>query len=546
MTNAMRSLSIKSRLIGLVGLLSLGLLFVVYSSLSASKASLLNEKYTKTQHVVETAYGVIQYYYQQEQAGKLGSNEAKQQAMAAIKEIRYGGNEYFWINDYQSNMVMHSVSPKLDGKNLASLEDQNGKRIFEAFVDVVKANNGAGFVDYLWPKPGQEKPVEKISYVKGFEQWQWILGSGIYLDDVDAQFKTEATRLISISAVIIVLCLLLSYLVLNSILRPINQTLSVMQNIAEGDGDLSTRLPESGSDHLSQIASAYNKFAERLSKTLSSAIDLNNQVGNKSIELQKVSSSTREITQKRETMFSKMTDTIMEVDSYKGDIIDSTHSTLESAKATADKTQLGQDSIAKTVESLNLLSNELDIGVKSVVQLAQESQNIGTVLDVISGIAEQTNLLALNAAIEAARAGEQGRGFAVVADEVRGLASRTQSSTDEIQTMIKNLQDGAKEAEVRITSSYEQSKKTTDDITLTASSLQDIASSVTAITHASNSITDTVTSQSKAVQTLNQLNQEVMDLSKQASEMIQRNNQTSEELADTSKQTQKVMSTFKL
>lgn len=542
----MRSLSIKSRLIGLVGLLSLGLLFVVYSSLSASKASLLNEKYTKTQHVVETAYGVIQYYYQQEQAGKLGSNEAKQQAMAAIKEIRYGGNEYFWINDYQSNMVMHSVSPKLDGKNLASLEDQNGKRIFEAFVDVVKANNGAGFVDYLWPKPGQEKPVEKISYVKGFEQWQWILGSGIYLDDVDAQFKTEATRLISISAVIIVLCLLLSYLVLNSILRPINQTLSVMQNIAEGDGDLSTRLPESGSDHLSQIASAYNKFAERLSKTLSSAIDLNNQVGNKSIELQKVSSSTREITQKRETMFSKMTDTIMEVDSYKGDIINSTHSTLESAKATADKTQLGQDSIAKTVESLNLLSNELDIGVKSVVQLAQESQNIGTVLDVISGIAEQTNLLALNAAIEAARAGEQGRGFAVVADEVRGLASRTQSSTDEIQTMIKNLQDGAKEAEVRITSSYEQSKKTTDDITLTASSLQDIASSVTAITHASNSITDTVTSQSKAVQTLNQLNQEVMDLSKQASEMIQRNNQTSEELADTSKQTQKVMSTFKL
>ncbi|MEO9655651.1 methyl-accepting chemotaxis protein [Marinomonas sp.] len=542
----MRSLSIKSRLIGLVGLLSLGLLFVVYSSLAASKASLLNEKYTKTQHVVETAYGVIQYYYQQEQAGKLGSDEAKQQAMAAIKEIRYGGNEYFWINDYQSNMVMHSVSPKLDGKDLASLEDKNGKRIFEAFVDVVNANNGAGFVDYLWPKPGQEKPVEKISYVKGFQQWQWILGSGIYLDDVDAQFKTEATRLVSISAVIIVLSLLLSYLVLNSILRPINQTLNVMQNIAEGDGDLSTRLPESGSDHLSHIASAYNKFAERLSRTLSSAIDLNNQVGNKSIELQQVSSSTREITQKREIMFAKMTDTIMEVDSYKGDIIDSTHSTLESAKDTADKTQLGQDSIAKTVESLNLLSNELDIGVKSVVQLAQESQNIGTVLDVISGIAEQTNLLALNAAIEAARAGEQGRGFAVVADEVRGLASRTQSSTDEIQTMIKNLQDGAKEAEIRITSSYEQSKKTTDDITLTASSLQDIASSVTAITHASNSITDTVTSQSKAVQALNQLNQEVMDLSKQASDLIQQNNQTSEELADTSKQTQKVMSTFKL
>lgn len=545
MTNALRSLAIKTRLISLVGLLSVGLLFVVYISLSANKASLLNEKYTKTQHVVETANSVIHYFYAQAQSGQLSEQAAQQAAMQAIKTIRYGGEEYFWINDYQSNIIMHSVSPKLDGKNLASLEDKNGKNIFPAFVAVVKAD-GAGFVDYLWPKPGKEQPVEKISYVIGFEPWQWVLGSGIYLDDVDTQFKAEATRLIIISAVIIALCLLLSYLVLNSILRPLHQIQQVMKNIAEGDGDLSSRLPESGSDHLTQIARSYNKFAERLSSTLSSAIDLNNQVGKKSVDLRDVSAATREITQKREVMFAKMTQTIQQVDGYKQHIIDSTQSTLESAQVTADKTQLGQEAITKTVDSLTVLSNELDIGVNSVVQLAKESQNIGTVLDVISGIAEQTNLLALNAAIEAARAGEQGRGFAVVADEVRGLASRTQSSTDEIQTMIKNLQDGAKEAELRITSSYEQSKKTTDDITLTASSLQDIASSVHAITQASNSITDTVSDQSQAVQALNQLNQQVMDLSKQASDLIQKNNLTSEELANTSKQTQKVMSTFKL
>ncbi|WP_191599942.1 methyl-accepting chemotaxis protein [Marinomonas algicola] len=545
MTNALRKVSINYRLLSLVVFFSFGLFVTGYFSLSISKQAILDAKYAQTKHVVETAMGVIEHFHELEESGALNKEQAQYYAMNTIKGTRYSGSEYFWINDYNATMIMHSVNPALDGKYLRDLEDAKGRKFFEEMVRIVKKSN-AGFVEYLWPKANSKEPIEKISYVKGFKEWDWILGSGIYLDDVDEQFMSKAIEMTAINSIFVLAGLLISYIIVGSILRPLGEVQTALQNIADGDGDLSRRLPVSGNDKITKIAISYNTFIDRLSNTLSEAILLNKEVEVQSQNLKVVSHSTQQITQERESMFLEMEKTIEEVDGFKGQVTESTRSTLSSAQVTVDKTNTGQESIKQTVQSLDHLSHELESGLKTVVQLAEQSQTIGSVLDVISAIAEQTNLLALNAAIEAARAGEQGRGFAVVADEVRGLASRTQASTDEIQAMISKLQNGAKQAEERITESHKQSQKTTEEIALTTQYLQEIAASVEDITQASSTVLENVNRQSDAVQRLNNLNQKVAELSGKVSAQITQNSDTSDALAETSKQTQKVMSTFKL
>lgn len=545
MISLLRNLSIRFRLLTIVFSLALGMALIAFVSLSVNKSYILDAKAEKVRNLVEVQIGTLNYFHEQELSGAITQQQAQQLAMNAIKQARYDESEYYWINDYQAKMVMHSIKPELDGKDLSNLEDPNGKKLFTEFTQVVK-KNGQGFVEYLWPKAGSDKPVDKISYVKGFAPWGWIVGTGIYIDDVDAVFVKEATKIGMLCLVILLIGLAVSMFILQSIMRPIQEIQRAMDNIAEGDGDLTAQLPEDGQDQFTMISRAYNTFAKRLHNTLESAVGLNKGVEQRSQLLQSVASETQVITAQREQLFQRMSDIIAEVDSLKNQVISAIDTSLENASETRDKTVLGQKSIQQTIASLETLSRELSQGVTSVEDVAKESQNIGTVLDVISGIAEQTNLLALNAAIEAARAGEQGRGFAVVADEVRNLASRTQASTEEIQTMISKLQSGAKEAQDKIQASFSQLHHTSEDLGKTDHSLNAVATSVDAIMAASADVTHSIEGQNIAVQSLNAVNQEISQLSKQAGELVAKNRVTSEELAQAAQENYSVMSTFKL
>ena len=153
-------------------------------------------------HVVESAHGALVHFHALETSGKLSREQAQQQAVAAVKALRYEGSEYFWINDMHPTMIMHPIKPELDGKDLSATADPNGKKLFVEFVDEVK-RNGAGFVAYYWPKPGADRPVPKISYVKGFAPWGWVIGSGIYVDDVDAEFRSSARYFAGLLALVV-------------------------------------------------------------------------------------------------------------------------------------------------------------------------------------------------------------------------------------------------------------------------------------------------------------------------------------------------------
>ncbi|HEY5672104.1 MAG TPA: methyl-accepting chemotaxis protein [Malonomonas sp.] len=195
------------------------------------------ERQLKVQHQTETAWGVLEHYAGLEKSGQLSRDEAQQQAMAAVKKLRYGKSGYFWINDMQPAMVMHPIKPALDGKNLSATEDPSGKKLFVEFVKVSR-QHGGGFVNYLWPKPGFDEPVEKISYVKRLAAWDWIVGTGLYVDDMEAALSSIRTTNFSIVLLVIVVTTILTWLVNRSIAKPLRQIRKAIYQLAKGETEI--------------------------------------------------------------------------------------------------------------------------------------------------------------------------------------------------------------------------------------------------------------------------------------------------------------------
>ncbi|MBX9936162.1 MAG: cache domain-containing protein, partial [Burkholderiaceae bacterium] len=189
------SYTVSRRLITLILAAVLGIIFLASVFLFSERHLIMQERENSVRQTVETVHSLAAHYHALAANGSLPEAEAKKQAIAAIKALRYSKEEYFWINDADALMLMHPIKPELDGKNLINLKDPTGKLFFSEMASKVKSN-GSGFVHYMWPKPGHETPVPKISYVQGFSPWNWIIGSGVYVDTVDSVI---AERVISFS-----------------------------------------------------------------------------------------------------------------------------------------------------------------------------------------------------------------------------------------------------------------------------------------------------------------------------------------------------------
>jgi len=212
----LKNMRVKIKLLLMIGSALAGIITLVTMSLLFLNQNLQREKELKTRNLVEAAHSVLAFYQKMAAAGEISTPQAKKTAMAAVKNMRYGATEYFWINDMQPKILMHPIKPELDGTDVSNLKDATGKRFIVACVETVKAH-GAGFVYYLWPKPGFDQPVQKLSYVKGFAPWGWIIGSGIYLDDVNAIFWQSARQYTLVSMVIFLVVIALSGVVAGNI-----------------------------------------------------------------------------------------------------------------------------------------------------------------------------------------------------------------------------------------------------------------------------------------------------------------------------------------
>ncbi|MCL9783502.1 methyl-accepting chemotaxis protein [Vibrio sp. S4M6] len=542
---ALRSLTIQKRLILMIVVLMVILLIPLGYIINQYENDLMSAKQTKTRHLVETVYSLIDHYHQQALSGALTEQQAKEQAHKAVEKLRYEKNDYFWINDSKPVMIMHPIKPALNGKDLSNVKDPTGKKLFIEFVDVTK-KHGAGFVNYMWPKPGSETDVEKVSYVKLFKPWGWIVGSGVYIDDVN-QLVWDRVQLVLYTTVFsLLIAVVLAIWISRSISVPCKNTLDALNEIAKGDGDLTRRLPEEGKDELSHIAEAFNLFTLKIRTIVQDMRPAGEGIETSAVELNNVAQDSSSKANTQQQAVDTVASAMNELHASNQEVANAAQNAATAAQEASDKSSQGSSVIDKASTQIDSLSELLSQTETNTHKLAQDSEDVGTVLDVIRGIAEQTNLLALNAAIEAARAGEQGRGFAVVADEVRTLATRTQSSTDEIEQIVSNLQGRAKEVTESMAQTQIQSSQTQEHAAMAKEALGSIEEQVNIILSLNEQIAEASSQQTLATDEISQNLTNIADNSAETTSQAEQVAQASRSLMETGQQLQNSLRTFKV
>ncbi|KAB0483677.1 methyl-accepting chemotaxis sensory transducer with Cache sensor [Pseudomonas reinekei] len=524
-------------------IISLTTLFILQGQarqeVEVTRERLLSDAKSTLQSYVAVAMTTIKPLYD---AAAQGDDAARAQAIKLLSNITYGKDGYFFGYDSNTVRLFKAKDPEGVGKSFKENRDPNGVYVNRDLVKV--AQDGTHYLQYSSPLPGNNKVlVPKLGYTEYLPKWDMAVGTSVNLDGIEAQVAVVEAKvqermqgvvlsIVGVAVVVLVLLAAAGMLLANTILRPLNEMKANLDDIAAGEGDLTRRLNITSQDELGQLAGSFNRFVDKIHGLVRQITEMTSQLTGLVTQVSDQANRSDQAMERQRHETDQVATAINQMSAAAQEVAKSAQNAAVAAQQTDEEGQAAKRVVAGSIVKIHALVDDIRSSGVSLDSLQKDVSSIVSVLGVIRSIAEQTNLLALNAAIEAARAGEAGRGFAVVADEVRALASRTQISTQEIQGMIDRLQAGTQSAVEAMRRSSEAGDGTSAQANEAGASLDTMAQLIATINSMNAQIASAAEEQTAVAEEINRSVHQIAVAVDNVADETQLGAQTSRSLAD--------------